>query len=70
MVGRYGFREFTKFTFQNFQAFHRGDHMVFMAFLCYLGHFTYRSVPKAQFLLDVFTNIIFSLVPSPSQLSK
>ena len=31
--------------------------MVFIAFLCYPGHFTYQSVPKAQFLLDVFTNV-------------
>ena len=46
-----------KFTFQILQAFHRGDHnnMVFMAFLCYSGHFTYQSVPKAQFSLDMFT---------------
>ena len=29
--------------------------MVFIAFLCYSGHFPYRSVPKLPFLLDAFT---------------
>ena len=33
--------------FKIFQAFHRGDHMVFIAFLHYSDHSTYRSVPKA-----------------------
>ena len=49
------FREFTKIKFQIFQAFHRGIIWFLIAFLCYSGHFTYRSVPKAPFLLDVFT---------------
>ena len=43
--------------FQKFQAFHIGDHMVFIAFLCYSGHFTYQGVPKVPFLLGAFTYI-------------
>ena len=56
-------------NFQIFQAFHRGI-WFFIGFLSYSGHFTYPSVPKAPFLLDVFTccngcltNIHFDLVP-------
>ena len=37
--------------------------MVLLHFLCYSGHFTYRSVPKVPFLLDVLFST-FSFVSS------
>ena len=40
--------------------------MVFIAFLCYSGHFTYRSVPdyKAPFSLDALFSTAYILTPN------
>ena len=49
------FRElFTKFTFQIFQAFHRGDHMVFIA------------IQAISHIIEVFLRPNFYLMYSPS----
>ena len=42
--------------------------MVFIAFLCYSGHFTFQSVLKAPFLLDVFICAPFYLLHNSCEL--